>query len=1012
LTDSSDGMRIAAHLAMSIRTQPAGSLLLAVGSDRQTRSLIRLSLSIALQVIAACATCLGVVVTPTLAGPVPRGLEDFTVTTWNESDGLSASRLTAIEQDQDGYLWIGTDVGVLRFDGVRFQPFNRLGETRLPDSPVTTLLSASDRSLWVGIGPGVSRIHRGTISSYGERDGFDSYATSLLEDRSGAIWAGTGRGLLRFDGRRWQRADVESPFSGRAVLAMHVDRAGRFWVATRDAVFRRGDAGGRFEQVEVIGLSSNIWQAFSEDEAGGVWISDFREGYRRVADHRAAGRQRGWGVQLIHDRRRNLWVATRGQGLWRVRGAGRTGTNQIDVITSKDGLANDAIQCVYEDREGNIWVGTHAGLQRLTPHKVTPVTDLPIARGTSATPDGSVWVGTTAGLTRISAAGRRQYQEQQGLPGIVVLALYADRQGTLWVATERGLARFADEHFTLIRNLSGEQRVFSIATSDGSVWVRDVGSRLLRLDDSGGVLPADEIPHVFQSTAMTLSADRAGRLWIGARGGRLGVRDPGGAFRSFDLGIGGITAIFEDSIGTMWFGGEAGLSRLSNGEFLSLTRKNGLPSSVNSIVEDDEGVLWLGLRTGIARLEKEEIVRAAQTSDYRLHYRLFNSADGAAGVPVTEGSRTAARGRDGRLWFATSGGVTVVDPANIGASRPPVPVQIEAVLADARRFDPVTNLRLPARTSHVQFAFTALTLTDSTQVQFQYRLDGVDDDWVDAGTTRQTSYTNLSPGPYRFQLRGGIGDGVWSARAAALDFSIRPMFYQTGWFYALCFVVAFSAVYGSWRLHARRVRRQFALVLAERIRMSRAIHDTLLQGLAGLALQLDDLSHGLVSAPPTLRERVLHMRRRVEDAIREARQSIWDLRSPESRPLPEALRDVGQRVIDGRPIALDMMVTGTPQRCSSSAQEQLLLICQEAVTNAVQHGQPTHVGVDLEYGGDAVRVRVRDDGCGFDPATVSAAEGHYGVISMKERAAQVRGSVTIASTPGQGTQVEAVVPST
>ncbi|HEX5108761.1 MAG TPA: two-component regulator propeller domain-containing protein [Vicinamibacterales bacterium] len=997
---------------MPTQTDTARSLPRAADSERHVWLRARLCSSRQrIQVIAACAISMAMGHS-VLAGPVPRGLDDFTVTTWNESDGLSASRLTAIEQDQDGYLWIGTDVGVLRFDGVRFQPFNRLGETRLPDSPVTTLLSASDRSLWVGIGPGVSRIHGGTITSYGERDGFDSYATSLLEDRTGTIWAGTGRGLLRFDGRRWQHADIESPFAGRAVLAMHVDRAGRFWVATRDAVFRRGAAGGRFEQVEVIGLSSNIWQAFSEDDEGGVWISDFREGFRRVADQRAARQQRGWGVQLIHDRRRNLWVATRGQGLWRVHGAGgRTRTHQVDVITAKDGLANDAIQCVYEDREGNIWVGTHAGLQRLTPHKVTPVTDLPIARGTSATPDGSVWVGTTAGLTRISAAGRRHYQEQQGLPGIVVLALYADPQGTLWVATEGGLARFADERFTLIRKLSGEQRVFSIATSDGSVWVRDVSSRLRRLADSGEELPIDEIPGVFQTTAMTLSADRAGRLWIGARGGRLGVRDPGGAFRSFDPGIGSITAIFEDSIGTMWFGGEAGLSRLANGEFLSLTRKNGLPSSVNSIVDDDKGDLWLGLRTGIARLEKEEIARAAGTSDYRLHYRLFNSADGAAGVPVTEGSRTAARGRDGRLWFATSGGVTVVDPENIGASRPPVPVQIEAVLADAKRFDPVTNLRLPARTSHVQFAFTALTLTDSAQVQFQYRLDGVDDDWVDAGTTRQTSYTNLSPGPYRFQLRGGIGDGVWSAQAAALDFSIPPMFYQTGWFYALCFVVAFSAVYGSWRLHARHVRRQFALVLAERIRMSRAIHDTLLQGLAGLALQLDDLSHGLVSAPPTLRERVLHMRRRVEDAIRDARQSIWDLRSPESRPLPEALRDVGQRVIDGRPIALDMLVTGTPQRCSSRAQEQLLLICQEALTNAVQHGQPTHVGVDLEYCGNAVRVRVRDDGCGFDPGALDAAAGHYGVISMKERAAQVRGSVTIASTPGEGTQVEAVVPS-
>jgi signal transduction histidine kinase len=207
------------------------------------------------------------------------------------------------------------------------------------------------------------------------------------------------------------------------------------------------------------------------------------------------------------------------------------------------------------------------------------------------------------------------------------------------------------------------------------------------------------------------------------------------------------------------------------------------------------------------------------------------------------------------------------------------------------------------------------------------------------------------------------------------------------------------------------VRGQFALVIAERIRMSRAIHDTLLQSLAGLALQLDDLSHG-GDAPASLKARVLTIRRRVEDSIREARQSIWALRSPalDSKPFPDALRDAGLRAIDGRPVAFDFRTAGTPRPCSPAVEEQLLRICQEAVTNAVQHGQPTHVGVELEYESDAVRVRVRDDGCGFNPADEHSVEGHYGVLSMRERAAQVRGRLTIASAPGEGTRVETVVP--
>jgi sugar lactone lactonase YvrE len=666
---------------------------------------------------------------------------------------------------------------------------------------------------------------------------------------------------------------------------------------------------------------------------------------------------------------------------------------------------------VFEDGEGNIWVGTHAGLQRLTPHKITPLTDLPIARATAATSDGSIWVGTTAGLIRIASGGRRFYQESQGLPGIVVLALTTDSQGDLWVATERALARFAGNRFTTVLEVPAERRIFSIALSDGSLWLRDVNRRLTRVTAEGASLEVD-LPEAFRTNVVAVSADRQGRLWIGMSDGRLGLRLPGGVFRSYDARIGNIFAVFEDASGVMWFGGDGGLSRFAHGQLTTLNRLNGLPSGVNSIVEDEDGVLWVGLTSGIARLEKDEIMLAGRSAGHQIRYRLFNSADGAAGIPVAEGSRTAVRTRDGRLWFATSGGVTVVDPHSIGEPRGRVPVQIESVLAGAATFAPAANLELPRRTSHVQFAFTALTLTDSVRVQFQYRLEGLDDKWSDPGTSRQASYTNLAPGQYRFVVRGSNGDGLWSEPVASLNFVIPPMFYQTTWFYGLCVLAVSLLVYGAWWLHVRRVRGEFALVLAERIRMSRAIHDTLLQGLAALALQVDDLSHGLDAPAPTLKERILRLRHRVEDQIREARQSIWDLRSPvlESKPFPEVLRDAARRAIGGRPVSLEFTVRGTPQPCSPAVKEQLLHICQEAVTNAVQHGRPTEVKVDLEYGNHAVRVRVGDDGCGFVPTTGDGTGGHYGVVSMKERAAQVRGRLTIVSAAGRGTEVEAVVP--
>jgi signal transduction histidine kinase/sugar lactone lactonase YvrE len=716
-------------------------------------------------------------------------------------------------------------------------------------------------------------------------------------------------------------------------------------------------------------------------------------------------------VQLLHDRRGNFWVATRGQGLWRVR-TDAHGEPDVEFLTRQQGLATDAVQCIFEDREGNLWVGTQAGLQRLTPHRVTPLTDLPIARATALTADGSVWIGSTRGLTRFTAAGRRHYGEPEGLPGSVVLATEVDRAGVLWVSTERGIARFANETFSpLVVPGPRIPRIFSMVHTGSALWLRDVNLAMVKVSDTGEVLPLTDIPEEFRTNVVTLADDAKGNLWLGAMHGRLGVLHRDGTFERRNTGVGSITAITPGADGSLWVGGDDGLSLVDADRIRTLTAAHGLPTRVRSIVEDRDGVLWVGFGSGIARLEKAELLRALATPGYRVQYRLFNTADGAAGVPMTEGSRTAVRAHDNRLWFATSAGVTVIDPQQIGEPRHTAPAILESLMAGARTIAPVPGAALPARTSQLQFMFTAPTLTDSMRVEFKYRLDGVDRDWVDAGTNRQAAYANLGPGPYTFRVMATNGDGAWST-PAAFAFSVSPTFYQTRAFYVVCALALLCAIYASWRLHARRVHTQYALVLAERMRMSRAIHDTLLQGLAGLALQLDDLSHVPATNPSATSDRVRRMRRRVEEYIREARQSIWDLRAPalEQRSLPHALREVGARAVENRAVSLDVSVKGAPQSCPPAVEQQLLLICQEALTNAVRHGSPRRIDVELEYGHKQVSVRVCDDGQGFDPARVEHATGHYGVLSMRERAAQVRGRLTIASKPGDGTRVEAVVP--
>lgn len=943
-------------------------------------------------------------------------LSDYTVTTWNDKEGLPAGRIRAIEQDADGYLWLGTDVGLVRFDGVRFMPWTTPLSNGLPITRANSLLSSRDGSLWVSINEReLIRIQHGAPTAFTEREGFGrNFVFALAEDHEGTVWAGTLGGLYRFHDQRWERLGASHGLVDGAVLAVYEDRAQRLWIATPSAVYRRANRGSTFDRVDDIELS-NTSQHFSEDSNGDVWITDFQRGFR-PADQSVSVRPkdapRGWGAHLLHDHRGNFWIATLGQGLWRVRSdpARRTG---VETITVRDGLSSDAVQTMLEDREGNLWVGTRAGLQRLSPRRVTRLTDLPIPRALETSPDGSVWVGTAAGLMRFSSAGRQLYGERDGLPGSVVLALHTDRAGTLWVASERGLATFSHGRFSglLVRRGSQIERIFAITSSGGSLWFRDFYRGLFRWQE-GEFAPVEDIPEAQRGRPLAVHGDRAGNVWIGSAEGKLGVRRPTGEFEVHPLDIGDILTIHEDSAGVLWVGGQDGLARFSGGQSVTVGRRNGFPGDVKSIIDDSDGNLWLGVDAGIARLDRAEFGSATTDRSRQVQYRLFSGSDGVAGLPAALGSRSAVRGQDGRLWFVTSAGITIVDPRNLG--NPPLlpPVRLETASADGRSVGLSPGASLPPRTSHVQFAFTALALTDPMRVRFRYRLDGFDRTWIDAGGSRQVSYTNLPPGPYRFRVEASNNDGIWGEPGAAWSFVLEPTFYQTRAFYLATAATASLALWSVWWMRVRRVRRQFALVLAERVRMSRTIHDSLLQGLVAIALQFDDLSHTLEPSP-SVKEHIVKIRKNVERYIRDARHSIWELRSPslDTRDLASALRDAGERAVDGKPIRFDFAVQGVPRLFPREVEEQLLHIGQEAVQNAIRHGQPGRVSVDLRYERKHLTLRVFDDGSGFELEEVGGAEGHYGILSMKERAEQAGASFTIATAPGTGTTVETVVPS-
>lgn len=646
------------------------------------------------------------------------------------------------------------------------------------------------------------------------------------------------------------------------------------------------------------------------------------------------------------------------------------------------------------------------------------MTDLGLVRAIEIGPDGAIWVGTATGLIRLSGTERRLYGTQDGLPSPHIAASRTDGTGALWIATAAGLARFVNGRITPLQLVDNTWPTQIIAlTNDlaGNLWIVDKERGLLRWQN-GRLLSFDPSPQVSGTAVDSAMVDRDGRTWLMIIGGGIGVMEPNGAFRLIRRSDGSHPTswgVHVDADGAIWLGGDT-LSRFKNGKLDVITRQNGLPDSVIlAITDDGQGNIWIGTNTGIVRLSEAEFNRAAENRSYQVDFRVYDSSDGLAGMPVRIGYQNVIRAPDGRLWFVTGRGLTVVNPRLTAASRPLPQVRIEQIAANGRRFDPVPQTVLPPRTTSLQFDYTALTFLSPTNIQFRYRLEGFDQTWVDAGSRRQAFYTNLPPRSYRFHVLARSHEGIWNENGAVLEFSIKPTFYQTTWFYPACAGLLMLAVWGSWQLKERRIRRRFALILAERVRLGREIHDTLLQSLVGVALQLETASSKLNPSAGTAKEQFGDMRRQVERYIREARQSIWDLRSPtlESRDLVTALREASTRATDDGRVKVEFVVDGDPLRCPVKIEEQILRIGEEAISNALRHSAASHVRVQLQYEVDSIRLRVSDDGLGFTPKDhAQGADKHCGLLIMQERSEQVGGHFTLFSKPGAGTQVEAVIP--
>ena len=954
---------------------------------------------------------------PAVALALPKD-RTYSVTSWTARDGMVTGRITTIAQDHDGYLWLGTSGGLVRFDGVRFTPWE--SEPKLPEGSVTALLVSRDGSLWLGFGSRdvVARVRGRRVKIYtlgGDTAG--GFVRALLQDQNGVVWAAGYGGLWRHHDDQWERVRIRNGLPEGTVDTIYEDPSGDFWVGSVHGVYRRRNGADHFELVPAPPRVITPIRSFSAGPDGSIWIAD-PQGLTNIdrsgASVGQAWRVRGTPMDLLLDRQGVLWVGTLGQGVTQIFPGTPSPPFQTTRFTRREGLAHDEVGCLFEDREGNIWVGTRGGLSRLTESIVPVVLDRwpgeGVVHAVTTTTDGRVWVSSADGLRVLSQERWKRYGRAEGLPSDIVLALHADKTGGLWLTTDHGAGRFSAGRFSPLPLPSNIHRLIAISVDpDGGVWLSDLSMGLFRWKD--GHLRSMEYV-TGRRPAHCLYTDRRGRVWIGLRAGGV-IMYEDGRFQSLGIaeGLAGgtVNAIHEDGDGTVWIATSNGVSTFRAGRVS--TYRDPVLKNISAVMSDDNGYLWFGIASGVVRVHGSEFENRAAEAFHRMDFRLFTASDGVVGIPVRASSwPNATRGPRGSLWFATDQGVAIIDPRAVDdKGHTPPPVRIDGVIADDRTLEPSLQLRLPPLTSRIQINYTALSLAAPEKIRFRYKLEGFDDDWTDAGTRRQAFYTNLPPGTYRFRV-SAYEEGVWNETSVAWEFFLAPAFYQTRWFLAICLVLLGFTVIAGWRMRIRGIRRRFSLVMAERARIGRDIHDSLLQGLVGALVQFDAVATQMDSTPEAAKVRLERARRQVEECVRETRQSIRGLRSAtlERADLLTALREIGDAITAGTAVRFELAVVGKPRRCNLRLEEQLLKIGREGISNAVRHAQSTMIRMELRYEPDRVRLRVSDNGRGFD--SNHAGGWGWGLIGMRERSEQIGGTFTIASDPAYGTRLEVMAP--
>jgi signal transduction histidine kinase/ligand-binding sensor domain-containing protein len=963
----------------------------------------------------------------------PRPISQLVHTTWTARDGAPTD-IIDIAQTSDGYLWLGTRSGLVRFDGVRFVPLAPLGGDTIPSGGIRRLLGTRDGSLWiVWLSGGVSRLRDGRLRSYGEQDGL-SMAVQLTESSTGMLVAGMRKGLALFEGGRWRDVSREWQYPGTESQTVLFDREDALWAQTENRIVYRLASGEGFLDPGFRVTGRALTAKFAQAQDGTMWMAQLGRGAHtipRVNDTEPVSELIIGAWTLLFDRKGSLWIGTGGDGLRRVVDPARIRGRKIgsfsreaEHFTQKDGLQSDIVYAMLEDREGNVWVGTTRGLERFREGAFTPiVTPGSVrARYVYATRDSSVLSATQNVFAVFRLRAGRQDTLPVGRDTFVTDDLFEDSSRVLWSVTPTGVLRWRGRQFAPIRlRHSDAQRLTDITVDRAGIWVFDEALGLLRLSGDSLIQVAQLPPPAARGT---LHSDRQGRIWI-SQPNRVALYDRR-RLRLFGpadgVGSGVFGGVFEDRSGTIWAVTDGGISRFESGRFRKLTpRQLAGGRAIYGVAEDDEGAWWIATDREVRRLPRGELDRAIADSAYTVRYRGFGALDGLPGMIIkVQGGSIITRGADGRIWVATDSVLASVDPRRLPTGPAP-PVLIEAVRIGDRELAPSEAMRIPPRSRDLQIDYTATSLSTPERVQFRYRLDGEDHTWRDVGTRRSAYYTGLAPGTYRFRVIASNGDGVWNEQGAGLSFRVLPAWYQAAWF-RVCVILliggigAIAAALVQRRRHLRSqeaLRSQYEATLAERARIAQDLHDTLLQGFAGVTLQLKTAELALPEQPDVAAETILRVQRLARESLREARERVWDMRDTgRAGDLPAALAGLARERTAGTGIEVAVATTGEGRRLTRGIEDAAFRIGREAIGNAVRHAAARRIEINVEFGATTFRLEVRDDGRGFtlQDAEEARRNGHFGLSGARERAARMGGVCEVRPRLEGGTVVAVELP--